>query len=133
MCIRDRDIIGIGSLSNTGGHFAHLGGVFLGYMYVNQMRSRGADWSVPVNRTIDSISNFFSNIFSPKKGPKKVYKNPNASKFQSTRGSARTDKTATQGSHQEALDAILDKIKKNGYDSLSSEEKEFLFNASKKS
>ncbi len=126
------DIVGIGSLSNTGGHFAHLGGVFLGYMYVNQMRSNGADWSVPVNRTIDSISTFFSNIFKSNKGPRKVYKNPDASKFQKSKGSARSDKTATQGSHQEALDSILDKIKRDGYDSLSSEEKEFLFNASKK-
>ena len=30
------------------------------------------------------------------------------------------------------FDAILDKIKQTGYDSLNEEEKEFLFNASKK-
>jgi hypothetical protein len=35
-------------------------------------------------------------------------------------------------SHQEQLDAILDKIKQHGYENLSTEEKEFLFNASKK-
>ena len=35
-------------------------------------------------------------------------------------------------SHQEQLDAILDKIKESGYESLNREEKEFLFNASKK-
>ena len=126
------DIIGIGSLNNTGGHFAHLGGVLLGYMYVNQMRNNGADWSIPVNRTIDSISSFFTNIFSSKKGPRKAYKNPDANMFTKQKGSRRTDNNAASGSHQEALDAILDKIKRDGYDSLSSEEKEFLFNASKK-
>ncbi|MEO0627363.1 MAG: DUF6576 domain-containing protein, partial [Bacteroidota bacterium] len=35
-------------------------------------------------------------------------------------------------SHQEELDAILDKIKERGYDSLSDEEKAFLFKASEK-
>ena len=34
--------------------------------------------------------------------------------------------------HQTQLDQILDKIKQKGYDSLSDEEKEFLFQASKK-
>ena len=34
--------------------------------------------------------------------------------------------------HQERIDAILDKIKQKGYDSLTKEEQEFLFNASKK-
>ena len=32
---------------------------------------------------------------------------------------------------QEKVDAILDKIKASGYDSLSKEEKDYLFNASK--
>ena len=101
-------------------------------MYVNQMRNNGADWSIPVNRTIDSISSFFTNIFSSKKGPRKAYKNPDANMFTKQKRSRRTDNNAASGSHQEALDAILDKIKRDGYDSLSSEEKEFLFNASKK-
>lgn len=34
--------------------------------------------------------------------------------------------------HQERVDAILEKIKAQGYDNLTDEEKEFLFQASKK-
>jgi len=56
-----------------------------------------------------------------------AYKNPNAKK--SKKPQAKSD---TRSSHQEYLDEILDKIKKTGYESLSEEEKEFLFNASKK-
>lgn len=126
------DVIGIGRLDNTGGHFAHLGGILLGYVYVTQMRASGNDWSVPVNSTFDKITGFFSGLFSSKKGPKVAYRNPNAKKFTASRkGSAKSDTTKQSGSHQENLDAILDKIKEKGYDSLSPEEKEFLFNASK--
>ena len=126
------DVVGIGSLSNTGGHLAHLGGVFLGYMYVSQMRSTGTDWSIPVNSTLDKITNFFTGIFSEKKpGPKVAYKNPKANKRTSTGQRARQQAPPPSASHQEQLDSILDKIKQNGYESLSAEEKEFLFNASK--
>ena len=35
-------------------------------------------------------------------------------------------------SHEERVDAILEKIKQSGYENLTEEEKKFLFNASKK-
>ena len=41
------------------------------------------------------------------------------------------DFAATKRGRQERLDLILDKISKSGYGSLSSEERDFLFNASK--
>ena len=43
---------------------------------------------------------------------------------------ARSDKN--EDSFQEKLDAILDKIKAQGYESLSQEEKDFLYEASQK-
>jgi len=125
------DIVGIAGMSNTGGHFAHLGGIFMGFIYVTQIRNHGNDLSIPVNGTIDKISSFFTNIFSSKKKPTVAYKRPNATRHASRKGSARTDNTKAMGSHQEQLDKILDKIKEKGYESLSQEEKEFLFNASK--
>jgi len=125
------DIVGIAGLNNTGGHFAHLGGIFLGFFYVTQIRNNGNDLSIPVNGTIDKISSFFANIFGSKKKPTVAYKRPNAARHASRKGSARTDNTKAMGSHQEQLDKILDKIKEKGYESLSQEEKEFLFNASK--
>ena len=57
-----------------------------------------------------------------------VYKN---TRGRQVKGSQKTDKEKPS-EYQERLDAILDKIKQKGYESLSEEEKEFLFNASKK-
>ncbi|MCB0550547.1 MAG: rhomboid family intramembrane serine protease [Phaeodactylibacter sp.] len=130
------DLVGMAGDINTGGHFAHLGGALFGWLFVVQLRS-GNDWSAPVNNFLDSISSFFSNLFSGNRGgrPKVVYRNPNrtrsrANSRSSSRGEASSDSNGK--GYQERLDAILDKIKKSGYDSLSKEEKEFLFNASKK-
>jgi hypothetical protein len=123
------DLVGIANLGNTGGHFAHLGGAAFGWLYVVQLRS-GNDWSEPVNRWLGILSRYFSNVFSRKaKGPRMVYKN--TEKRTQAKGSADSDK-GRPSHHQDKLDAILEKIKLNGYESLSEEEKEFLFNASKK-
>lgn len=122
------DLIGIANMGNTGGHFAHLGGAAFGWLYVSQLRN-GNDWAEPVNRWLTILSNYFSNIFKSKsKGPRMVYKNTDKKRAQGSSKSDR-DKPAV---HQERLDEILDKIKQKGYESLSAEEKEFLFNASKK-
>jgi membrane associated rhomboid family serine protease len=128
------DLILIPQGGNTGGHFAHLGGAFFGWLFVAQLRN-GNDFSEPVNNVLDSIRNFFIRLFSgerKRKRPKVVYRNPNRPK-RSGRGNAASDSGSKEGgAYQEKLDAILEKIKKSGYDSLTSEEKEFLFNASKK-
>ena len=133
------DLILIPKGGNTGGHFAHLGGAAFGWFFVFQLRN-GNDWSAPVNNVMDSISSFFRSLFSGNRGsrPKVVYRNPNRTATRSRSRSSRQDNRGEAASdsnnkaHQERLDAILDKIKKSGYESLSKEEKEFLFNASKK-
>ncbi|MBR9921989.1 MAG: rhomboid family intramembrane serine protease [Bacteroidetes bacterium] len=126
------DIVGVANLSNTGGRIAHLGGAAFGWFFVYQLR-QGNDMSTWLNRVIDQISEFFRGLTSNRKQPKVVYRDPDARKkrkSRTSRGSSASD--SNQESHQAKLDAILDKIKDNGYDSLTSEEKEFLFNASKK-
>lgn len=122
------------SQPNTGGHFGHLGGAVMGFILATQLQ-RGNDLTAPVAGWIESVSNFFQNIFSndrPK--PRMAYKNPKvkqkARAGRAAKGSHASD--SNDLSHQEKLDAILDKIKQSGYDSLSKKEKEFLFNASKK-
>ena len=62
-----------------------------------------------------------------RKGPKMGYKNPNKQRDETVKGERRMDID-----DQARIDAILDKIKEAGYDSLTKEEKEFLFKASKK-
>jgi len=129
-------LISLTSGVNEGGHFAHFGGAILGFLFVRQLQE-GNDWSRPINRILDSIGAFFTGNFSfqRRRGPKVVYRNPKATRPQTPRsadrkGSASSDSLSED--HQERLDAILDKIKQTGYESLDEEEKEFLFNASKK-
>jgi len=125
-------LMGVADLSNTGGNIAHLGGALFGWFFILKLRE-GNDLSIGVNRLLDKIVNFYKGVpekvkAKTRKGPKMAYKNPN--KKQRTRGNAASD--AVDLSHQEKIDSILDKIKQSGYESLSSAEKEYLFNASKK-
>jgi len=127
------DMISLANNSNTGGHFAHLGGAIFGLFFVLRLRE-GRDLSVPVNRILAKISNLFRGKpqpAKPKKGPRMAYKNTTATRrTRRAKGSAASDKHDL--SHQEQVDSILEKIKKSGYESLTAEEKEYLFNASKK-
>jgi membrane associated rhomboid family serine protease len=100
--------------SNSGGVIAHLGGALFGYLYMKQLQS-GTD--------IFSFLNFWSKIKNPSKKIKVSYRNDTQTLFT-------PQKSDTS---QEKLDAILDKISQSGYDSLSKEEKEFLFHYSNKS
>lgn len=136
------DLVGTASDINTGGHFAHLGGALMGWIFISQLQS-GNDLSEPFNNFFDKITNFFKGVqqnttTKKRRGPKVVHRNEDKirSRF-GRKGSKqepnhRSDGSKPDLSHQEKLDAILDKIKKEGYDSLSEAEKEFLFNASKK-
>lgn len=107
---------------NMGGHIAHLGGAFFGFLYIKLLQN-GTDLSLIVTKIVD----FFANIFKPKKGTpfKKVHKNPIKPQQKTTSKIVTKDKT------QQQIDEILDKISQSGYDSLTKEEKEFLFKAGK--
>ena len=126
------DLIGLSHNNNSGGSFGHLGGALMGYVIAHQLQ-HGNDLTAPVNNVLNSITSFFKNLFSEKApGPKVAYKNPNLKKQQRSGNGRPRSSSPEDLSHQEKLDAILDKIKQSGYDSLSPSEKEFLFNASKK-
>ncbi|MDO6472245.1 rhomboid family intramembrane serine protease [Maribacter sp. 1_MG-2023] len=111
-------------ISNSGGHLAHLGGAFLGYLYAHQL-TKGNDIGSGFSRFMDSIANLFKG--SEKKAPMKtVYKNKSA-----TRSNSNSAVDYDKKTHQKKIDAILDKISKSGYESLSKAEKDFLFKAGK--
>lgn len=122
------DLIGVANKYNSGGHVAHLAGFAMGCFFVYRLRD-GHDWAEPVNRALDQVVRWLS--LSPKPAPRNPRK---ASKAQFTRFTATRGGRAPQDepSHQERLDTILDKIKQSGYESLTPEEKEFLYHASKK-
>lgn len=99
---------------NAGGHLAHIGGAALGYIYASQLQN-GRD----IGFRFEKLWHGISSIFSAKSKMKTVYKAPKKSPSKNT-------------DHQKRIDAILDKISVSGYESLSKEEKEFLFKAGKK-
>lgn len=104
---------------NTGGHLAHIGGALFGYLYIVLLR-RGTDLS----KGVSVVLVFFANLFAPRKSApfKKVHKNPQAQQRNNTKPKDMT---------QKQIDEILDKISKSGYDSLTREEKDFLFKVGK--
>lgn len=106
-------------IPNTGGHIAHLGGALFGYIFIKQLQA-GYDWSKPFNNFFESIGRFFSS----RKQPRVVYKTTAQQAKKKPRTAEFTDE------QQQRVDEILDKIKRSGYDSLSKEEKEFLFRVS---
>ena len=107
-------------LDNTGGHLAHLGGALFGFIYIKLLQS-GTDLTKPFSMFLNAIEN----LFQPKKKTpfKKVHRNT----MKNVVNSSESKKDFTQ----KQIDDILDKISKSGYDSLTKEEKEFLFKAGK--
>jgi len=104
---------------NAGGNIAHLGGAFIGYLYIKQLQA-GVNWGGWITATLG----WFKSLFAPSK-VKVTYR-----KTEPRASSANSSKVSKAS--QDEIDAILDKISDRGYESLSKEEKEKLFNASKK-
>lgn len=116
------DVIRI-PLGNAGGHLAHLGGAMLGYFYTKQL-DKGIDIGSGFEKFMDGLIDYFSSFGQKKSKMKTVYNNK-SSKKKAPKSNLKKDEK------QKRIDEILDKISKNGYDSLSKEEKDFLFNAGK--
>ena len=96
--------------NNAGGEIAHLGGAFIGYLYIRQLQN-----GVNMGEGIIKILNFFNKEKSIKDQTK-----------------CSSIKDENEDISQDEIDKILDKISDSGYSSLSNKEKEKLFNASKK-
>jgi membrane associated rhomboid family serine protease len=114
---------------NAGGEWAHLGGALLGFLYIVQLRN-GHDIGYWVSGTLDWIGGLF-NRRSPIKVTHRREKAYTASRTTSSR-SQQPQAGSFAKATQEEIDAILDKISAQGYESLTKEEKQKLFNASKK-
>jgi len=109
-------------MENTGGHLAHIGGAFFGYLYIRLLK-KGTDICQWFTLLVGAFSSGFGNRKSkPFKKVHRTYKAP---------VEKRAAKIVTKDKVQQQIDDILDKISQSGYDSLSLEEKEFLFKAGK--
>ncbi len=53
------DIIGVGSMNNTGGHLAHIGGALFGLYFASKI-IKGKDITMGFNRFMDKLFSIFS-------------------------------------------------------------------------
>lgn len=122
------DIIQI-PMSNAGGHLAHLGGAALGYVYTKQLQ-KGNDIGSWFEKIMDSLVSLFKPS-ERKAKMKTVYRKNTNRKTATKQHKATSSQKLDKDEKQKQIDAILDKISKSGYDSLSKSEKDFLFKAGK--
>ena len=104
------------SSNNAGGHIAHLGGALFGFVYIRQLK-HGKDIAAWFNNMMDRLVSGFSG-----RGHMKV---------KHRRFVPDEEYVMEKKAKQERVDAILEKISRSGYGSLSQEEKDFLFKSSK--
>lgn len=100
---------------NAGGHLAHLGGAAFGFFLALQIRK---------GRDLAAFWSKFTGLFRRRK-----------SKLNVVHRRARSDEeyNLSRKERQQRMDAILDKITRSGYDSLTKEEKALLLEFSKDS
>lgn len=108
---------------NTGGHLAHLAGAAFGFFYV-----RGLDNGRDISNWFWDTFRGVGGVFKKKPKLRTVHKR----KSGYSKSSKAQSSTSYQTSDQARMDEILDKIKAHGYDKLSKEEKDFLFQFSRK-
>jgi len=102
------DVIQI-PVNNAGGHLAHLGGALIGLILTYKPQNNF--------KFISYLTGLFST--QKKKPLKTVYKSTKKTEF------------SNREVNQKRIDAILDKISKSGYETLSKEEKDYLFKSGK--
>ena len=113
--------------SNSGGHIAHLGGALFGALFAWQYIN-GKDITKGLNNLIDKIVTLMpsSSQSGGRKQKMRVVYNEN------TREMSDSDFNRMKAENQKRMDEILDKISQSGYQSLTKEEKEFLFKMGRK-
>lgn len=119
------DVLSITS-SNAGGHIAHLGGALAGLWFAAGL-NKGTDLTRWINRALDGVASLFQRKTWKRKPKMKVHYGSNAA----GRGKD-YDYNARKKAQSDEVDRILEKLKKSGYSSLTTEEKKSLFDASKR-
>lgn len=119
----------IGSSGDGVAHMAHLGGMLFGFLMIrywnrhpdsNYNRSHGQEFFDNLKRNFEKRKGNNSHMHAEKGGGNGSWEDD-------------MEYNARKRKNQEEIDAILDKIRKSGYDSLTKEEKQKLFEASRNS
>jgi membrane associated rhomboid family serine protease len=108
------NMLSVASYTNLPGCLSHIGGAAFGYLFIIQFQ-KGNDWSVGLNKLIEAIKS----LNKPKK-LKVSFRNPTMD-----------HKSKLNAQPDEKIESILKKIKRSGYDSLTKEEKDYLFKYNK--
>lgn len=118
------NLVSLGSNDNVA-HFSHIGGALVGILSVQNLHASSniINWSESMVQRLQAL---FSRLLNPK-AKLRVQKG-------GWPGSVKSDEQYNMEAkeRQKRIDAILDKISKSGYESLSKAEKEFLFSQSKR-
>jgi len=109
---------------NSGGHIAHIGGAIYGYFFAIQLK-KNIDYSLLFNKYWQLVTGIFH-----KKGQKPHFQNVHRNR---KRPITDEEYLKTKNKTQAEINTILEKIKKSGYESLTTIEKQRLFQASKDS
>lgn len=108
--------------NNAGGHIAHLGGALAGWWFAAGLQ-KGTDVTKWINIFIDWFWGIWKVKHAPKKPKMKVHYGGRAGDY---------EYNARKKEQNDEIDRILDKLKKSGYQNLTTEEKKRLFDASKR-
>ena len=120
-------LMAVSSSGDGVAHMAHLGGMLFGFLMIRY-------WNKHPNASFDRSrgEQFFDNLkrnFDQRR--QNQAPNPNMHAEQGGTKEDDMDFNVRKKQNQEEIDAILDKIRKSGYDSLTKEEKRKLFDASR--
>ncbi len=130
----------VSAFASTGNiaHFAHLGGMFFGLLLILYWRNRGRGgrnrfeswetWTPRKNRTVTERLKDWWGKFTTKR-PKMTVKR-GGQRFKDRDADYKFNERTKE--KEERINAILDKIRRNGYQSLSEAEKRELFENSKR-
>ncbi|GAB3246691.1 rhomboid family intramembrane serine protease [Larkinella harenae] len=112
---------------NAGGDLSHLGGALVGFLFIKLLQN-GTDLGQPIYWVMDGWQSLFR-----KKPPVKVsYRQRSSASMSAGAYAAPSSPSAVAMPDQDEIDAILDKISRSGYESLTREEKQKLFRASQR-
>ena len=115
-------VFGIGG-DNAGGEIAHLGGAFIGFVWIGLLRK-----NIDLSRPFEKIITFFVDIFDLDR--KKVNIKKPKPQFHYVKSDEEYNQERKR--NNEVMDKILDKIRISGYESLTESEKKRLFEVSEK-
>ena len=126
-------VLGITNSSDGIAHFAHLGGALVGLLLLktNGHFLRGGIFQLTDRRSRPASNPFASPRPAEHQTPVPSRSNVIEANFREAPRQSPPPSTA-HSHHQEGIDAILDKISRHGYQSLTPQEKEALLEASKR-